>query len=174
MAQVPAEPVRSLLDEIDAPLLLQQQARELEKVVQPLDQNAPNDIEIQFLIVVHGDVAEPDHLAQSGGQRRVQASSPFQQVKRFTRLLRDAETMDPHQVARSMAAALFSSTSSAIHRALRGDALQDTASFFVQPGVGAENAVFEQTARLRRGIVEQAAGRQHLHGHDRRGRAQVD
>ncbi|HWB29526.1 MAG TPA: hypothetical protein VG736_03415 [Vicinamibacterales bacterium] len=55
------------------------------------------------------------------------------------------------RTARSIEAALFSRTSSAIHRALLPHAFENAASFLVQLRVRSEHAIFESAARVRIG-----------------------
>lgn len=46
----------------------EEQPRELEKISEPLVNDAANDVETEFLIVVDSHVAETDHLPQPHGE----------------------------------------------------------------------------------------------------------
>ena len=49
-------------------VIAKQHARQLQEIVEAFHENVPDDVEIQLLIVVHGDVAEAHHLLEARGQ----------------------------------------------------------------------------------------------------------
>ena len=85
---------------------LQQPRRERQEVVQPFVNDTAHDVQIESLVVVHGDVSEPHHPLHAAREFLVQVSGTFEQVECLAAVLRHTEPVDPHQVHRQVDAAL--------------------------------------------------------------------